>query len=237
MIVTGRKDSLLLFTQPDHAGFAARLFSLWRRDGLPQHPRRNELLFAIREHDNGWREEDAAPRLDPDTSLAISFDRLPSVARLEVWRRGVHRFADDHAYASQLIARHAEVLHTDHWDQPGWLEFGDELVELEDKLRGKTELPLSAIEEDYGFLRLADTLSLGACGALGLESSSGEGYRYELELGRIGLDPFPLAGATTLALPYRSLANRPSRNAAGLGTELAAAEWRSLDVRVEPLDS
>ena len=38
-----------------------------RADGLPGHPRRGELLFAAREHDNGWTEVDAYPTVDPDT--------------------------------------------------------------------------------------------------------------------------------------------------------------------------
>src|SRR5262249_53740757 len=55
---------LRLVTQPDHAHLSGELLSLWRADGLPAHPRRAETLFAGREHDNGWREADAAPRWD-----------------------------------------------------------------------------------------------------------------------------------------------------------------------------
>ena len=64
MIVVRRGASLVLVTQSDHAHFAAELLSLWRLDGFPDHPRRDDILFAVREHDNGWREEDAVPRLD-----------------------------------------------------------------------------------------------------------------------------------------------------------------------------
>lgn len=48
-------DRWVLTTQTDHAFFSGEVLSLWREDGLPQHPRRGDLLFAAREHDNGWR--------------------------------------------------------------------------------------------------------------------------------------------------------------------------------------
>ena len=67
VIVVDKGDLLRVITQPDHARFAAELLSLWRADGLPEHPRREQLLFAVREHDNGWREADAAPWVDPAT--------------------------------------------------------------------------------------------------------------------------------------------------------------------------
>ena len=64
MIVVPEGATLLLVTQPDHAHLSGELLSLWRAGGLPENPRRADLLFAAREHDNGWREADAAPRWD-----------------------------------------------------------------------------------------------------------------------------------------------------------------------------
>lgn len=235
MIITEKFGELCLITQSDHAALAARLFSLWRRDGIPQHPRRKELLLAIREHDNGWREEDAALRLNPESGFPYSFSNLPSDARLDVWKRGVHRLKDEYPYATQLIARHAEVIHTEHWSEPGWMEFGDELVDLEDHLRDKTGLPTSLIEEDYGFLGLGDTLSLGACGALSSAEEVFQGYRHSLDFGRIRLDPFPLAGATTLEVPFRLVPREPFSSPADLAQALASARWQKQPVRIEPL--
>ncbi|HEX2162583.1 MAG TPA: DUF3891 family protein, partial [Thermoanaerobaculia bacterium] len=61
MIVYDEGEAWRVVTQPDHARFAGELVALWRAHGVPEHPRRDDLLFAVREHDNGWREEDAAP--------------------------------------------------------------------------------------------------------------------------------------------------------------------------------
>jgi len=80
MIVTSSNKTvgeLLVITQNDHAHFAAELLSLWRRDDLPTHPRRRELLLAAREHDNGWREADSSPSRNPVNGRPHDFLSLP----------------------------------------------------------------------------------------------------------------------------------------------------------------
>ena len=64
MIVTTAPPGSRLVTQSDHARLAADLLRLFRLPELLEHPRRELLLRAIAEHDNGWWETDAAPRLD-----------------------------------------------------------------------------------------------------------------------------------------------------------------------------
>src|SRR3954465_10111384 len=61
MIVVPAESSFLLVTQPDHAHLAGEILSLWRAGGLPDNPRRDDLLFAAREHDNGWPAAAPAP--------------------------------------------------------------------------------------------------------------------------------------------------------------------------------
>ncbi len=237
MIITERGDQILLFTQPDHAALAGALMSLWRRDGLPGHPRHQELLLAIREHDNGWREADAAPRIDSASGRPLPFNRLSHEDRIGLWRRGVRRFAAEHPFAALLVLRHAIEIHRDNWSSANWKEFGEELAELEKELHEAAGVAHSALRDDYRFLELADTLSLGACGALGVHPSEGTsgGYRFELELGRIRLVPFPFAGATTLNVAFRTLPRKSFDTAAGFAAELAVATWKRLPVHIEPL--
>jgi hypothetical protein len=111
MIVVDDGDSLLLVTQNDHAHFSGELLSLWRDDGLPDNPRRQEIVFAARVHDNGWREADAAPRVDPSTGEPYGFLSLPAPDRVEIWRRGIGRYRSERPYAALLIHQHAIALH------------------------------------------------------------------------------------------------------------------------------
>lgn len=234
MIVSEDGDRLLLVTQPDHARFAAELLSLWRTGGLPGHPRRAELLFAVREHDNGWRETDAAPHCNRETGRPHDFLSLPREERIELWERGVSRFAGEHPDAALLIVRHALNLHESRRGQEGWEAFLDRLEELRRDLLETTGMPEEDLEADYRWLDLADLLSLTACSRRPVLVER-YGFRALLEAGgTLRLDPFPLAGATAFRVPCRRIDARPCRGDADLGGELAAARWEDLPVRVAP---
>lgn len=233
MIVTKPAAALRLVTQPDHARVAAELLSLWREDGLPEHPRREELLFAAREHDNGWQETDAAPRIDPASGRPYGFRELPARLRIDLWARGVERHLAEHRYPALLIATHADRIHSDRRGQPDWQAFFDQLDRLIEELQQSSGATPEELADDYRWLRLADQLSLVACGdnpALDLD-----GRKASRQDGRILLDPFPFAGATTFTVPSREIPDRPYGSDTDLTVELATARWTSFKVQLAPV--
>jgi hypothetical protein len=234
MIVVAESPSLLLVTQSDHAHFAGEVAALWRTDGLPHHPRRAELLFAIREHDNGWWEADSAPRCDPTRGRPHDFMTIPRGDRIEIWERGTARFAGEHPYAALLITRHALNLHGDRRGQEDWDAFLDFLEELAGGLVEETGAVEGEIAADYRLLDLADLLSLAVCNRWH-DPFERHGLRGELRGGTLHLDPFPLAGTTTFRVPCRRIPERTYRGDADLGGELAAARWGDMQVRIAPL--
>lgn len=222
----------LFITQPDHARFSAELLALWRADGLPGHPRREELLFAVREHDNGWRETDAAPHWDAERGRPHDFLSLPHGERIELWQRGTARFAGEHPYASLLIVRHAVRLHQERTGEE-WRAFRDYLDELYRGLSEAAGAPEEQVEADYRWLDLADLISLAVCNGWS-EPFGRANFQGRLEEGTLHLDPFPLAGTTAFRIPCRRIPVRAYRGDADLGGELAAARWEDLRVRVAP---
>jgi hypothetical protein len=231
MIVVPADSSFLLITQPDHAHLAGEILSLWRADGLPDNPRRDDLLFAAREHDNGWREADAAPRWDAERGRPHDFITLPARERIAVWERGVCRFAAERPYASLLIARHALNLFGGRRGEEGWDRLLGFLEDFENGLLEQTGVEPETLEEDYRWIDLADQVSLAAC-ARWREPAGRYGVRIVPGDGRVGLDPFPLAGATTFRVACRRIPARDYRGDADLGGELAAARWEETAVRI-----
>lgn len=233
MIVVDEAEGLRLITQPDHARFAAQLLSLWRRDELRRHPRRERLIAAVREHDNGWRETDAAPRIDPVTGWPYDFRELPDEPRRELWRRGVERFAEREPYVALLAAEHAWRLHQDRRSAPGWTAYLDELAERRQELLEAAGLDDAALASDYGWLELADALSLAVCCRSPAPVERGP-LRARLRGGELEIEPFPLAGATTFEIPARRIAERPYRGETDLARELATARWTRMRIRCRP---
>jgi len=233
MIVAAEGDRLRLVTQPDHACFSAEILALWRADGLPDHPCRAELLFAIREHDNGWRETDAAPRRDPRNGRPHDFLSLPREERIELWQRGTARYAGEHPYAALLVTRHALQLHRERRGQEEWQPLLDYLDELYRGLAEATGAAAEEIEADYRWLDLADLLSLGVCSRWTAPFGR-HGFQARLESGTLHLDPFPLAGATAFHVACRRIPDRAYQGDADLGGELAVARWEDFPVRLAP---
>lgn len=258
MIVFDEGDAYRFVTQPDHARFAGELMSLWREHGLPAHPRRDDLLFAVREHDNGWREADAAPRWNAAAGRPHDFLSVPGEVRLEVWRRGTERFAGERPYAALLVALHGLALAG--WQSSGTGESGGsgessdpggeaaadlaaELEERADELAEAAGVARSEAAADYPFLAFADAASLAVCNRWNepferpAPAAAGGGSlrgRFEPTTETLYLDPFPLAGATRFDIPVRRIEKRLYAGDADLGGELAAARWGRLDVRVSP---
>ncbi len=233
MIVVPEGSSLLLVTQPDHAHLSGELLSLWRAGGLADHPRRDDLLFAAREHDNGWREADAAPRWDAGRGLPHDFMTLPRQDRIELWERGACRFAAARPYAALLITRHARNLFGGRRGEEDWDTFLDFLEDFERSLLEETGAERRDLAADYPLIDLADLISLTACTRRS-EPVERHGVRIVPAPGTIHLAPFPLAGATTFRVPCRRIPLRDYRGDAGLGGELAAARWGEMTVRIAP---
>lgn len=241
MIVTTEGSRLRLVTQPDHAHLAGELLSLWHADGLPGHPRRADLLFAAREHDNGWREADAAPRWDAERGRPYDFITLPARDRIEIWERGTCRFATARPYAALLIARHALQLFRARRGEEGWDPFLDFLEDFAHGLLAETGVPREELEADYRWIDLADLVALTACRQSQEPQEPVERYGVRIEAleapeETVRLDPFPLVGATTFRVPCRHLPGDAGfAGDAAFAGELAAARWGEMTVRIAPL--
>ena len=119
MLRTDRGGQAWFVTQPHHAEVAGYLAAHWgNREFVrlghfattPDPERlRAETVLGIAQHDNGWWEWDAAPRLREADGLPLG---LAEVLRnqqegMDKWRLGVPRFRKTHPYAALLISFHA----------------------------------------------------------------------------------------------------------------------------------
>ena len=165
MIIRRDNDSLLFLTQPDHARLAAELLSRWALDAFPAHPRRDAILLAAREHDNGWRELDDDVVFDAADGQALDFVAAPAAVKQAVWPRAVDRLAETSAYAAALVARHAVFVYDNVRGHAGWIDFFRRMDARVDVLRERAGVDAADLESDYRFLAVADLLSLSFCSA------------------------------------------------------------------------
>jgi hypothetical protein len=160
MIARPHDSAFQLITQPNHAHLARRIME--RCVPLTANPRRDAILHAIGEHDNGWAEEDAAPMVNPDTGGVADFVHAPLCVRHRVWPRAVARLAAD-PWAAALVAQHALTVYDRFRMDAEWATFFAGMEAARDSWRLASGLPLDELVSDYAFVRLGDLISLTFC--------------------------------------------------------------------------
>jgi hypothetical protein len=213
VIVRSDRDVIHLITQPDHAHLARRIME--HCVPLAARPRRDRILHAIAEHDNGWTEEDASPSVDPGTGDVVDFVSAPLSVRHGVWPRAIERLAAD-PWAAALVAQHAITVYDRFRSDRDWRSFFATMETARDDMRRASGLPFDDLAADYQFVRLADLISLTFCVGWTDPQHFGD-WTVELLGPRVAVTPDPFAGATIpIEIDARAIRNPPFRSDAEL---------------------
>jgi hypothetical protein len=191
MIVRALGDSLVLITQPDHAHLAGDV--MVRATALAQHPRRDSILLAVREHDNGWAEPDAEPIIGSAGDVA-DFISAPIAVRQGVWPRAVARLAGE-PWTAALVAQHAIPVDDRFRSDDAWTQFFADMEALRDNLLARTAMPPADLVADYAFVRLGDLISLTFCTGWTTPQHYAE-WTVQRDGDRVQVTPDPFGGET-----------------------------------------
>ncbi len=204
MILQHRPDGIIAIKQQDHAAFAAFLLEHWAGHNFAHDPEREAILLATREHDNGWRVWDAAPRLDEATGLPVNLTHVTPEESLAIWRRGTATFLESDPFVALLITHHGYSIHEiAHKRQPEWKDFFTEFAQLRAELRTRLGLEHPQVERAYSYLRMADWFSLMYCLHHDLGAERPEqygGYQFRRVAEELQFKPYPF---DTRRLEYR----------------------------------
>lgn len=221
MIIRRDGRSHLFITQPDHAELAAHVMRAWRRGSFDRHQRRDTILFAVAEHDNGWIEEDSSTLVD-DAGSPLDFISAPAEVKHRIWPRAVARLGGARPYEAALIAQHALTVHAQHRGDDSWRPFFDAMERLKQSMLGRHDS--DAFSRDYAFVRTGDLLSLVFCNGWTEPHDLPGGGRTILRGATLEVSPDPFGGERVrLCVAARRLPQRAYRSAAELRAALAGA--------------
>jgi hypothetical protein len=213
-------DGVMLMTQPDHAHLARRIMD--HSVALAARPRRDAILHAIAEHDNGWAEEDAAPTVNPETGGVVDFVSAPLSVRHGVWPRAIARLADP--WAAALVAQHAITVYDRFRSAAEWTSFFANMEAARDALLRANGMPLDDLAADYPFVRLGDLISLTFCTGWTDAQRFGD-WTVTLASTGVVVTPDPFGGVTIpIEINARVVRNQPFRSDAELRDALSAAK-------------
>lgn len=220
MIVRAVDDHLWLITQPDHARLALRVMR--HCAPLLERLRANAILLAIREHDTGWTELDAAPMVDSSTGRIADFITAPVAVRQQVWPRGVERIQEP--WAAALVAQHALTIYERYRADAEWSSFFATMESLRDDRLREGGGSLDDLFTDYAFVRLGDLISLAFCAGWTDAQRFGEWTVQRFD-SRVAVTPDAFAGTTIpFEITARELPDRPFTSDADLRDALGAAK-------------
>src|SRR6267154_4182932 len=111
MIVQEQGDELILIRQTDHAVLAGFFAREWGNELFRRPEPFESVRLAAAEHDNGWRERELEPQIDPRTRLPYSFMSLPTEEHIALYQRGIERLVRIDRYAGMLVSLHASQLY------------------------------------------------------------------------------------------------------------------------------
>jgi hypothetical protein len=225
VIVRHTGDTLQLITQPDHARLAGEIMQ--HTFSLAEHLRRDSILLAITEHDNGWIEPDAAPLIDPATGLPLDFISAPIAVRQGVWPRGVARLAHD-PWAAALVAQHAVTIFERYRSDSAWTQFFSVVEGARQTMLGASGFSLEELQADYRFLGFGDLISLTFCNGWS-DAQQFDAWSVQLSGSQVLVLPDLFNGRSiSIAIAAKEIRRRTFRSDADLRDELAAAPIATL---------
>ncbi len=186
MIIQRQGGELLLIRQTDHAALSGALAEHWGGGNFaPPQPRGSMRLAAAR-HDDGWREWELAPRVNPVTRRPYNFTEMPVGEHFPFYLRGIDSVIRDDLYAGLIVSLHLSGLYRQRYGldprlglerfppdvRPlveSYLQQLDERIgQLRAQLCQDRNVPAAAIEEsavwrNYRLLQVYDLFSLYFC--------------------------------------------------------------------------
>lgn len=109
MIRRDSGDDWLLISQVQHARLAADLARVWGNPRVPPLPVADQLVRAVRDHDNGWWSWEQAPEIDPAAGWPRSFTEMPMPVATRIWTASIESAARgefSHAAAMRRLEQH-----------------------------------------------------------------------------------------------------------------------------------
>jgi hypothetical protein len=209
-----------VITQPDHAALAGRIMQHWT--SLATAERRDDILRAVRDHDNGWREADAAPLILPSTGAIADFVAVPAAVRQDVWPRCLLGLADA-PWAAALVAHHAISVYDRFRSDDAWTAWFARMEALRDGHLARTSGTIELLARDYVYVRLGDLASLAFCNAWSAPQVLGPWTIRLLDGRSLLVDPNPFPSDVPIEVEGRVLLPGPYASDDALRAAYAAA--------------
>ncbi len=106
------KNGWIIITQKDHSILSGDIMNHWGNSKFSPPKPKDEVLFAVAEHDNGWQEWEENPQINPLNKYPKNFLEMSYKDQAQIWKRSYLRYSKQHPYACSLIALHFDKFNS-----------------------------------------------------------------------------------------------------------------------------
>lgn len=254
MIVRDRMNEFVMIEQDHHARISGDIFSHWKSGLFKGEKWRESVLYAITNHDCGWKWIDRQPFWNDKKQAPYTFMDFPSPAKTLIYHSGIDEVERRERYAALLCSEH--YVHFKQQDEsPEAKQFVQfEKARQQRLIESMPDFERPLFDFHYGLLRLCDNLSLYIClndpgakkeeehpffrngiplpGTLDVFSNSVFSVRWMDNL-TIGLDEFPLKQPVTVKLKQKAV-SKELISKQGLIQSYVDTPYDTVEIRLVP---
>ena len=108
--IGGKPATWVLISQIEHAHLAGRLAEHWGAAPFEPLVPKAELLWAIYHHDDGWRDWDQSPDIEPKRGAPRAFTEMEIDDSVSIWARSIAVAAEAGPLEGYVVAGHFRAL-------------------------------------------------------------------------------------------------------------------------------
>ncbi|GAA0467464.1 DUF3891 family protein [Alkalibacillus silvisoli] len=162
MIVTSFYDHFKMMAQHDHALVSGELASQWSSSIFEGTVYRNEVEYAVSQHDCAWIPLDREPLWNKEKGQPHSFIDFPLQPKVEHYEQGINQVEDHSEYAALLCSLHYTSFFDRNSLDPTISNFISREMSRQNQIKKilKAQVPEKYIDFHFHLLQFCDDLSL-----------------------------------------------------------------------------
>lgn len=163
MIVRENGDHFIMIEQDDHAHISGEFIKNWHSDFFDGEEFRKSVIYAIYQHDIGWKAFDKQPFWNDAKQAPYTFIDYPTPAKTVLYTHGIDLVEQQDTYAALLCSEHYRrfLLHDDSNEAQAFVK--QERARQQQIIASLPKFDQQLFDFHYGLLQLCDNVSLYLC--------------------------------------------------------------------------
>lgn len=165
MVIREQAEHFIMIEQHEHARLSGEIAKHLKTEYFIQEKVRQDVIYAITQHDRGWIRLDADPIWNEVTKAPYYFVDYPYAVKLKMYQVGIQEVESENPYAGYLVSYHfSSFPDIKNGTDPFSNSFNQEEKERQNQLRKQLgSIQETEMEQHYHLLQLCDDLSLYVC--------------------------------------------------------------------------